>query len=232
MRIVWHTFWQLAARARGVGLAAVMVFITGMLTGCGQPTVNEASVSPARLAAYHSPDLLVLRPMSPPITVPSADFVAQSGALHTPTMFQGRWTLFYVGYSFCPDICPTELTALAQLMPLLKKALPAVHWQVVFLSVDPERDGPKRLAEYAHYFDPSFIGMTGSRAAIDSVTGALKAGYRISPHAPGDVTYEIDHDTGYRLISPEGKMVALLPSPHDPAAMAQALVQFFKEVVQ
>lgn len=227
MQRFWHLF-----RLRSLSGALLGLFSAVMLAGCGSPQVNEAAVSPARLAAYHSPDLLVLRSMTPAVAVPAADFIAQSGPLKTPAMFQGHWTLFYVGYSFCPDICPTELTALAELMPMLKKALPAVQWQVVFLSVDPERDNPKRLAEYAHYFDPSFIGMTGSRAAIDSVTGALKAGYRISPHAPGDVTYEIDHDTGYRLISPDGKMVALLPSPHDPAAMTQALVQFFKEVVQ
>lgn len=218
-----HRSWR---SILGVALVAIL------LGGCGQESVNTAPVSAARLAAFHSPDLLVLRPMSPPVTVPPAAFVAQTGALDTPQMFHGHWTLFYVGYSFCPDICPTELTALANLMPQLKKALPGVQWQVVFLSVDPERDTPKRLAEYAHYFDPDFIGMTGSRAAIDSVTGALKAGYRISPHAPGDVAYEIDHDTGYRLISPQGKMVALLPSPHDPAAMTKALVQFFKGVVQ
>ncbi|WP_407276297.1 SCO family protein [Halothiobacillus sp. DCM-1] len=202
------------------------------LAGCGQKDINTVEPSSARLAAYQSPDLLVLRPMNPPVTVPAAAFTAQSGALETPQMFRDHWTLFYVGYSFCPDICPTELTALAELLPKLKKALPSVHWQVVFLSVDPDRDHPKRLAEYAHYFDPSFIGMTGSRASIDAVTGALKAGYRIAPHAPGSVSYEIDHDTGYRLISPQGKMVALLPSPHDPAAMTKALVQFFDEVVQ
>ena len=213
------------------GVLGLALMVLG-LAGCGQHDVNTAAVSDARLAAYQSKDLLVLRPMNPPVAVPAADFVAQSGPLHTPEMFRGHWTLFYVGYSFCPDICPTELTALAEMMPLLKKALPSAHWQVVFLSVDPERDNPKRLAEYAHYFDPQFIGMTGERAAIDAVTGALKAGYRIAPHAQGDVTYEIDHDTGYRLISPQGKMVALLPSPHDPAAMTQALVEIFREAVQ
>ncbi|HQS01753.1 MAG: hypothetical protein B7Y07_00490 [Halothiobacillus sp. 24-54-40] len=207
-----------------------------LTTACGQNApsgnVNEQAIAPKRLAAFESHDLLVLRPVNPAISVPAADFMSVDGAIATPALFKDHWTLFYIGYTFCPDVCPTELTALAGLLPQLQKSLPDVHWQIVFLSVDPERDTPKRIADYVHYFDPKFLGMTGTRAMIDKVTQPLKAGYRVSPHAPGDTIYEIDHDTAYRLISPEGKMVAILPSPHDPAAMDQALVRFFKEVVQ
>jgi len=220
---------------RGVWVAGLFCF-TLLTIGCGQNapsgSINERAIEPKRLAAFESNDLLVLRPVSPSIGVPAADFMSVNGAVATPALFKNHWTLFYIGYTFCPDVCPTELTALAGLLPKLQKSLPDVHWQIVFLSVDPERDTPKRIADYVHYFDPKFLGITGTRAMIDKVTQPLKAGYRVSPHAPGDTIYEIDHDTAYRLISPEGKMVAILPSPHDPAAMDQALVRFFKEVVQ
>jgi protein SCO1/2 len=225
-----------ARMVRRVALGAWLFCLAVLTTACGQNApsgnVNERAIVPQRLAAFASNDLLVLRPISPPISVPAADFTSVNGAVTTPALFKDHWTLFYIGYTFCPDVCPTELTALAGLLPKLQKSLPNVHWQIVFLSVDPERDTPKRIADYVHYFDPKFLGITGSRAMIDKVTQPLKAGYRVSPHAPGDNIYEIDHDTAYRLISPEGKMVAILPSPHDPAAMDQALVRFFKEVVQ
>ena len=231
-----QTAGVLMQRVRRGGLGALILCGSLLITACGQNapsgTINERPIASARLAGFTSPDLLVLRPVNPAITVPAADFESVQGALATPAMFKDHWTLFYIGYTFCPDVCPTELTALAQLLPQLQKSLPDVNWQIVFLSVDPDRDTPKRIAEYVHYFSPKFLGMTGPRAMIDKVTAPLKAGYRVSPHAPGDISYEIDHDTAYRLISPDGKMVAILPSPHDPAAMDQALVKFFKEVVQ
>lgn len=222
-----------------VRFLALLAFGTLALFGisaCGDQnqhgSINERTVNIQRLSAFEPKDLLVMRSLKSPITVPSAEFMTAAGPVKTPDMFKGHWTLFYIGYTFCPDVCPTELTALAGLLPKLQQSLPGVKWQIVFLSVDPDRDTPKRINEYVHYFDKQFLGMTGTRAAIDVVTKPLKAGYRISAHAPGDMSYEIDHDTAYRLISPDGKMVAILPSPHDPAAMDQALVRFFKEVVQ
>lgn len=227
-----YQFFFRAQMATLLMLAAIALF---GLSACGEQkhgSVNDRPVDLKRLSAFEPKDLLVMRTLKTPTIVPAADFMTASGPIKTPEFFKGHWTLFYIGYTFCPDVCPTELTALANLLPRLQKSLPDVRWQIVFLSVDPERDTPKRINEYVHYFDKQFIGMTGTRAMIDKVTKPLKAGYRISPHAPGDVSYEIDHDTAYRLISPDGKMVAILPSPHDPAAMDQALVRFFKEVVQ
>lgn len=224
------------ALGRVVALLVLAASVSFGISACGNQnqrgSINERAVDVQRLSAFESKDLLVLRSIAPAVAVPAAEFVTASGPVKTPELFKGHWTLFYIGYTFCPDVCPTELTALAGLLPKLQHALPDVKWQVVFLSVDPERDNPKRINEYVHYFDKQFMGMTGSRSMIDEVTKPLKAGYRISKHAPGEMSYEIDHDTAYRLISPDGKMVAILPSPHDPAVMDQALVRFFKEVVQ
>ncbi|MDA3875461.1 MAG: SCO family protein [Halothiobacillus sp.] len=215
----------------------LLISLVGVGHGWAVPAVvagdvNTRPVDVQRLAGFRPDDLLVFRALTSPIVVPGADFVSAQGPVQMPALFRNHWTLLYIGYTFCPDVCPTELTTLSGLLPELKKTLPDVHWQVVFLSVDPERDHPKRLAEYAHYFDPAFLGITGSRSMIDRVTHPLKAGYRIHPHAPGSMIYDVDHDTAYRLISPDGRMVAILPSPHEIAPMDRALVRFFKEVVQ
>jgi len=206
--------------------------LTGLLSGCDSGGVNQASISHQRLVAFKTPDELVLRGLKHPITIPKAVFDTSSGKLEFPQAFSGHWTLLYTGYTFCPDICPTELTQLSRLMPELKKALPKVSWQVMFLSVDPDRDSPKRMREYLNYFDPAFIGITGKREMIDKVTGAVKAGYKITPHPPGKPDYEVSHDTAFRLISPDGRMVAILPSPHHIKPMTRALKAFFKEVVE
>ncbi|MDD3576675.1 SCO family protein [Halothiobacillus sp.] len=222
--------------ARFLAVLALGAFVSFGISACGDQnqrgSINERAVDIQRLSAFEPKDLLVMRSLKSPVVVPSAEFMTANGPVKTPELFKGHWTLFYIGYTFCPDVCPTELTALAGLLPKLQQSLPGVKWQIVFLSVDPERDTPKRINEYVHYFDKQFMGMTGTRSMIDKVTKPMKAGYRISAHTPGDTSYEIDHDTAYRLISPDGKMVAILPSPHDPAAMDQALVRFFKEVVQ
>lgn len=222
--------------ARFLALLALGVFVSFGISACDDQnqsgSINERAINVQRLSAFEPKDLLVMRTLKSPVVVPPAEFMTANGPVKTPDMFKGHWTLFYIGYTFCPDVCPTELTALAGLLPELQQSLPGVKWQIVFLSVDPERDTPKRINEYVHYFDKQFIGMTGARSMIDEVTKPMKAGYRISAHTPGDKSYEIDHDTAFRLISPDGKMVAILPSPHDPAAMDQALVRFFKEVVR
>jgi protein SCO1/2 len=230
--------WLHCASRRGRPVALLLLISLVVVGRCwavpavAAGDVNTRPVDVQRLAAFKPDDLLVFRALTSPIVVPGADFVSAQGAVSMPALFRNHWTLLYIGYTFCPDVCPTELMTLSSFLPELKTTLPDVHWQVVFLSVDPERDPPKRLAEYAHYFDPVFLGITGSRSMIDRVTQPLKAGYRIHPHAPGSMIYEVDHDTAYRLISPDGKMVAILPSPHEIAPMNRALVRFFKEVVQ
>lgn len=223
--------YRSALRIAVTALIVGPLFATG-LSGCSGGGVNQAAVSDQRLAGFKTPDELVMRGLRQPITVPKAEFETASGKLDFPKAFAGHWTLLYTGYTFCPDICPTELTQLSRLMPVLKKALPNVSWQVMFLSVDPARDSPKRMREYLNYFDPAFIGITGKRVMIDRVTGAVKAGYKIAPHPPGKPDYEVSHDTAFRLISPEGRMVAILPSPHHIKPMTRALKAFFKEVVE
>lgn len=213
----------------GVLFGALALMLLG---GCGQTDVNQSKVSTDRLAAFKTESPLVFRTLSQPIVVPKAQFKTSSGSFDMPQAFSGHWTLLYTGYTFCPDVCPMELNILSRLMPKLHQALPKVSWQVVFLSVDPARDSTARMHEYLQYFDPDFIGITGTRSAIDAVTGAVKAGYQIAPHAPGAQDYEVSHDTAFRLISPNGRMVAILPSPHHIPEMTRALQKFFKEVVE
>lgn len=194
------------------------------LAGC-QP---DGGAGP--LSDYQTPDPLVLRTPEAPVPVPDVTLVGGAGERSTAGLFRDRWTLLYVGYSYCPDICPTELGQLAVILPRLEARLPEIDWQVVFLSVDPERDSVEHLQRYTAFFSEAFVPLTGSRAAIDAITSSVRAGYRIEPHAPGERAYTVDHDTSFRLIDPKGRMLALLPSPHDPAPIVDVLTDFMNEV--
>lgn len=204
----------------------VLLLVLAMLwlAGC-QPDSGDNL-----LAGYQTPDPLVLRTPAAPVPVPDVALAGVDGERSTSALFADRWTLLYVGYSYCPDICPTELGQLSRILPALQERMPEVPWQVVFLSVDPERDTPAHLEKYTAFFAEEFVPVTGSRQAIDRVTGAVKAGYRIEPHEAGEVTYNVDHDTSFRLIDPAGRMLALLPGPHDPAAIVDTLENFMSEV--
>ncbi|HSH83593.1 MAG TPA: SCO family protein [Guyparkeria sp.] len=209
---------------RVIRVLLTLTMAMAWLTGCQPDDVDS------RLANYEAPDPLVLRALTTPIAVPEVTLDGVDGELASKALFRDHWTLLYVGYSYCPDVCPTELGQLAQILPALEQRLPTVDWQVVFLSVDPERDTPVRLAQYTAFFSEEFVTVSGSRQAIDTLTGAVKAGYRIASHEPGEVTYSVDHDTSFRLIDPAGRMLALLPGPHNPPAIVDALEDFLSEV--
>lgn len=209
---------------RAIRVLLALTMAMAWLTGCQPDDVDS------RLANYEAPDPLVLRALTTPIAVPEVTFDGVDGELASEALFRDHWTLLYVGYSYCPDVCPTELGQLAQILPALEQRLPDIDWQVVFFSVDPERDTPARLAKYTAFFSDEFVTVSGSRQAIDTLTGAVKAGYRIEPHEPGDVTYSVAHGTSFRLIDPAGRMLALLPGPHNPPAIVDALEDFLSEV--
>jgi protein SCO1/2 len=182
------------------------------------------------LSGYETPDQLVLRTPEAPIPIPDVTLDGVQGPVSTAELFDGHWTLFYVGYSYCPDVCPTELGQLSQILPALQERLPSFDWQVVFLSVDPERDSPAHLKKYTAFFSDQFVPVTGTREAIDAVTSPVKAGYRIEPHQAGEIAYNVAHDTSFRLIDPQGRMLALLPGPHHAERIVDVLEDFMSEV--
>ncbi len=196
-----------------------------LLPGCSSDEDAESW-----LASYETPDQLVLRTPEQPIPLPDVELESEDGTVSTDELLEGRWTIFYTGYSYCPDVCPTELGQLSRILPSLEERLPEFDWQVVFLSVDPERDSPAHLAKYTAFYSEVFLPVTGSREAIDSITSTVKAGYRIEPHEEGEIGYNVDHDTSFRLIDPKGRMLALLPGPHDSGAIVDMLEDFMSEV--
>jgi protein SCO1/2 len=117
--------------------------------------------------------------------------------------FQGKTVLIFFGYTSCPDICPTTLTRFAGVMKQLGRDADRV--QVLFITLDPERDTPERLAGYVPWFHPSFIGLYGDVAATAATAREFKIFYARSKGSEA-IGYMIDHSTGAYIIDPAGRV--------------------------
>jgi protein SCO1 len=117
---------------------------------------------------------------------------------------QGKWTLFFIGYTFCPDICPTTLAQLDSVYPKLS-APPYNNIQIVFVSVDPNRDKAEQLAEYVHYFNSEFIGVTSTHKQLWPFIQNLGLIYSIVDQGVAEPSYLVDHSASIVLINPKGE---------------------------
>jgi protein SCO1/2 len=158
---------------------------------------------------------------------PIADFelVDQHGAPFTLQNLRGHWTFAFFGYTQCPDVCPTSLAMLGQVMRTLEKD-PAIDEMPrgLFVSVDPERDTPAQLAQFVPYFYPDFIGATGDPQQLLTLTRQLGILYLKTPGTGAD-DYLVDHSAAIVLFNPDGEYHALFNVPHEPAKIASDFVK-------
>jgi protein SCO1 len=156
--------------------------------------------------------------LSPPRPLPPLALVDQDNQPFDAARLRGRWSFVFFGFTSCPDVCPVTMTALAQTSQQLATLPERLRPQVVMISVDPERDTPERLASYVKAFDPTFVGATGTKAAIDEV--ALRMGVAAAKRPIDGGSYSVDHTTSVFLIDPDGAMRALFSAPHTPKQIA------------
>jgi len=127
--------------------------------------------------------------------------------------FRGRLVLLYFGFSRCPDVCPTDLVAIAEALRTLGDS--AAQVQPVFVTLDPERDTAAMIREYAAAFHPAFVALTGSEAEVRAVATSFKVFYEKVPTQTGG--YTIDHAAFTFLLDRDGKFATLAP-PGTPAS--------------
>ena len=135
--------------------------------------------------------------------------------------FRGKVVLLYFGYTWCPDVCPTSLSMLAQALTQMSEA-ELEQVQGLFVSVDPARDTPDRLAEYTDYFHPKIIGATGSKEEVAEVAEQYGVAYRKveSDSASG---YLVDHSSFTYIIGPDGDLVTRLGHGTPPGEILKAV---------
>jgi protein SCO1/2 len=132
----------------------------------------------------------------------------------------------FFGFTNCPDVCPSALYDLNLVTEKIKELhsaeLPPI--QVVFFSVDPERDTPEKLSEYLDYFNPDFIGVTGPREQIAPLAMQLGIAYQIEEHEQGAAQYNVYHSASFLLTDPQGRLHGVFPAPHNAEKMVSDLV--------
>ena len=151
---------------------------------------------------------------------PLSDFslLDHHGAPFTPQSLKGRWSMLFFGYTNCPDLCPTTLSALAAMDKSLQREKAAVRPHVVFVSVDARRDTPAVLARYVPYFNPGFLGVTApDQATIE--TFARHLGVSVIIGEEHDGTYSVDHSGAIFVVAPDGQLAAILTGPHSSAGL-------------
>ena len=136
-------------------------------------------------------------------------------------------TLLFFGYTSCPDICPTTLTTLNLVYKQLKKEALYSNLNIIFVSVDPQRDTTNKLLNYTRYFNKDFIGVTGEKKDIDNISRQFNAGY-IFEEKTSDDEYLVSHASSIFLINPELDIIAAFSPPHHADIITSQLLMISK----
>ncbi|MET0026113.1 MAG: SCO family protein [Candidatus Thiodiazotropha sp.] len=209
IRLGW-TF-LLAVPALIGGLLAILYFYFPNAVGKPQqPLHTEASAvgEPRRLKAFSLTD--------------------QLGQTYDNQRLLGHWTFMSFGYTYCPDICPTTLSIMSEVSNRIRAQAQHAPFQVVFVSIDPERDTPARLAEYVTYFDPAFLGVTGTQQELQKLTRPLGILYQRVDTQDSAMGYVMDHTASIILVDPQGRFFAYFLHPHD----ADSITRDFTTITQ
>jgi len=147
----------------------------------------------------------------------------QDGRTVTEADFAGRYMLVYFGYTYCPDVCPTSLSVMADALDVLgAKADKIVP---VFVTVDPERDIPEFLKEYIVHFHPRLVGLTGTPEQVAKMAKAYKVFYQKVGDGYGDGDYLMDHSSITYLIGPDGQFISHFGHGTGPETIAEQLAR-------
>ncbi len=150
-----------------------------------------------------------------------------TGVLRTEEDFSGGPTLLYFGYTYCPDVCPTSLQTVSEAMDILadQRGTDADRVTPIFVTVDPKRDGPSVVGDYATAFHENMIGLTGSQDQIAAAAKAFRVVFLVRDKGRSDEDYLVDHSSYYYLMDSKWRLVAVMKHDITPAQMADAVKQ-------
>ena len=188
------------------------------LAGCGQsaatppPAVDNASAD-LRGSAIGGPFTLI----------------DQHGKTVRWSDFAGHYRVVYFGYTYCPDVCPTDMQRTVAGEKIFARSHPAQarDLRTIFISVDPERDTPKVVGEFTAAFAPDIIGLTGTKDQVKAAEDAFKVYASKGAKQPGG-GYLVNHSAITYLFDPQGQPLATLPTDQGPQAVADALAKWVR----
>lgn len=151
-----------------------------------------------------------------------------------PGELKGHWTLVFLGFTHCPDVCPTTLAQLAQAQKQWTALPDSIRPRVLFVSVDPDRDTPDAIGEYAHAFHRDTLAATADVPALEAFARSLSMVFMKVPAPEGapPEQYSIDHSASLAVLDPQGRMAGVIVPPLDPRAIASDLTALTKATSQ
>jgi protein SCO1/2 len=199
----------------------VLVLAAALAAGIGLFAASRYFAADAPTATHAPLPLTSVRLITPPRTLPNYSLAAGDGSTLTAVTLRGHWTLVFLGFTHCPDVCPTTLAELAKAQHAWQDIPEVSRPRVLFASVDPERDTPQKTAEYARYFHPETIAASGTAAQLAGFAQAMGLVYMKIPLANGD--YSMDHSATLVLLDPQGRQAGLVRAPFAWKAIADDL---------
>jgi protein SCO1 len=164
-----------------------------------------------------------LLPVAKAIT--ALQLLDHNNQVFTEHNLQGHWSVIFLGFTHCPDICPTTLNTLQQTVELMQQQATTPP-KVIFISVDPARDTPDVLRKYLTFFNRDFIGLSGSDEQLVNISKQLAVSYNKAAGASGDINnndYFMEHSTAILLINPKAELQAYLTAPHTPEHLVESI---------
>ncbi|MGY0559612.1 SCO family protein [Luteimonas sp. A277] len=195
------------ALAAGLGLLAAQKILSGPGSTGAQPETRAISLFPQ------------------PRELPDFAMQQSDGTQLLPGELHGHWTIVFIGFTFCPDVCPMTLTQLGQAQRQWEDIPDGVRPRVLFVSVDPERDTPDRIGDYISAFHRDTLGATADIPALEEFTRSLSLVFMKVPAPDGvpEDQYSIDHSSAMAILDPQARMAGVLQGPLDPEAIAADL---------
>ncbi len=145
--------------------------------------------------------------------VPEFSLLDVDGAPIDQSVFSGKWSVVFFGFTHCPDVCPITLTVMKDVVKQLE-SVDVPQPQTVFVSVDPNRDTPEVMKRYIGYFNPEFVGVTGELNEVHKFTKSLGIVTAFTAREDDPTQYDVDHTASMLLIDPEQRVRAKLSAPH------------------
>ncbi len=167
-------------------LLAALIVLACAVAACGQPAAPKFQLTDVTGASFGK----------------ALALTDHTGTARTLADFQGKVVVIFFGYTQCPDVCPTTLAEMAKVMQEL--GADSAKVQVLFVSVDPERDTRELLRQYVTAFHPSFLGMTGDAEATARAAKEFKVYVQKQPARNGG--YSVDHSAGTFVLDPQGRL--------------------------
>ena len=192
--------------SKKIPIGTIVIFGFFLLTMAATYYLTKPAPPPPELAGVLRANFKLLQPF---------ELTAHNNAIFNEKKLLDKWSFVFFGYTSCPDVCPSTLYVLSSVHGLLVDETGEIpdDMQVIFISVDPERDSSEKLANYITYFNKDFIGTTASKINIDKLTQQFSAGYIIDEKNPNG-EYNISHTSAIFLIDPYGRLIASFSQPH------------------